>query len=663
MRRATAELLACLMVAVSAFGLVGPGPALATGSSGGVPASTTSPTPSLTPSLTAEITDMFNVPYGEWWDYRTAIYGDLPVGSTCFNKTSITDGVCSLPGVPQSALTNETYPYNNMYPWYADRKDIIVNAPYRLHFNGVDQPGSTLANPVILPVFNATQAAGSSLRVKWDMQYIDKLRQDTLNANCGAGVSTDGYIIESFINVTMDLQESKRVFGVGGTTPADAAAWWKTNVDPACFAEGALETKWAAFMQQQGGSSHVMGPYDVYNSFEWFYQPFMTAFTASVDPATGMTTVKIDHVSWATEVLLARWFYWGPNTNGGYLTWAANDPNFWHLGWMPWYLAWFEDFHFDTNIGALAQNLTLNTVMQYHLQAYANAGRDGIFHTATVQSTDDRAEWLWQPYLTDYVYGGTSSGFHTVSELDAYIGLTYLHANPGSIYYGTQYKYDFVPASWNLGPADTVTIRLPQKPVKFISPYSPLNSVTADLVRFDSKMGFNVSTPGLPAGSTVTDANQDSINDTITLVGPIIWGAPSKPLWGYPALEFGAQVPFFPGKADLVGRAAWPDHHHFDMSKFGNFQTFNGLVANLGTNPVDVAVVFTVRDSNGIVVGTVQTSTVTLQPGLSTVLTAQFKVKAGKYSVAALAFFDSTGDHILDAYGMKMKSFSYDVVP
>ena len=36
-------------------------------------------------SINYRFDDFFNVPYGEWWDYRFASYGDLPINSDCFN--------------------------------------------------------------------------------------------------------------------------------------------------------------------------------------------------------------------------------------------------------------------------------------------------------------------------------------------------------------------------------------------------------------------------------------------------------------------------------------------------------------------------------------------------------------------------------------------------
>ncbi|MFA5896057.1 MAG: hypothetical protein WC985_04050, partial [Thermoplasmata archaeon] len=626
----------------------------------------------LAPGLTTEIYDMFNVPWGEWWDYRTAVYGDTPLGADCFSFDSIPGGagspnpagtgVCDVPPTGYSGETWDTYPYSDVYPWYGNRQSIAIYAPYRMRMTGIDQPGSTLAQPVILPVFNSAADAGTTLSVNWDMQYLNTARVNELNGVC-ASIYQDGFLIESFITATMDLQESKRLFGVVATTDAEAQSWWDANVNPDCFLKGTIETKWQDFMIGQGGVAGAMGTYDVFNSFEWYYQPFMSAFSAVVDPATHLTTVKIDHVAWGTEVLLARWFHWGPNS---YLQYAETYPQN-YAGWWKWYLAWFEDLHFSTNIGSAAQSFTLSTAMNYQLQAYANPGPDRVYHTGTVSSTDDFAEWLWQPFLTDYAYGGTASVKHTVSELDPYATYTYNHGTPCSVFYGTNFQYEFVPAEWDLGSADTVTVRAPLSPVDFVDVYSPLTSDASTCATFSASMGFYKSTPALPAGSSATDSNGDSILDTVTLVGLIDWGAPAQPLWGYPALEFTAQVPPPPElrKADLIGRSAWPERHHFVLSKDADgVQSLYAKVGNLGNIEVSAAVIFEIRDSTGALVATIHTATVKIGIALSVVIVDGWTSPVpGKYSVTAVVHYDADGGGTLDTFGLKVKSFSFAVVP
>ncbi len=69
----------------------------------------------------------------------------------------------------------------------------------------------------------------------------------------------DGYIAVSSINITMDLQESKRLFGVTGSTPAEAQSWWENNTSPECFLRGPAENALHLWFVEQGGSAVTMG--------------------------------------------------------------------------------------------------------------------------------------------------------------------------------------------------------------------------------------------------------------------------------------------------------------------------------------------------------------------------------------------------------------------
>jgi hypothetical protein len=53
--------------------------------------------------------DFFNVPPGEYFDIRSAAYGERPIGAECFTASAITNGICtpSDPTVPGLA----SYPY------------------------------------------------------------------------------------------------------------------------------------------------------------------------------------------------------------------------------------------------------------------------------------------------------------------------------------------------------------------------------------------------------------------------------------------------------------------------------------------------------------------------------------------------------------------------
>ena len=148
---------------------------------------------------------------------------------------------------------------------------------------------------------------------------------------------------------------------------------------------------------------------------------------------------------------------------------------------------------------------------------------------------------------------------------------------------------------------------------------------------------------------TVTDdeAATDTATDMIIVVPP-----PPPPIY----------------LANLVRKSAWPEHHHFDVSKDedGN-QTLFGKVRNLGTATTAVKVAFTIQDQDGTWSTTVETDTATIVPGeiidVSYNLDPETELPAipGKYYVSAQCYYeDETYAWVL---GEKIKSFSFAVVP
>src|SRR3989475_133794 len=267
---------------------------------------------------------------------RTTIgtYGDIPPDANCFNATSGTQLVSGRPlcatNANPSLPASETYPYTNWYPlpgnvhWNNPGNDPLVYAPYRFNATAVGASGYNLTEPAYLPVRNYAAPIGQQLKINWYLQYLDSPTDQALRSQgCGVYDSTlasagfDGFVLWSRVNVTTDLAESKRIFGIPlNYTAGNAQSWWNANTKAGYANFGALET-W--FGVNTGGNpadggwfaKEGNGKYDVYSSFQYAYTPFCTEIVGQVDPSTGVTHVYISHVAWATEVLLARWFYWG----------------------------------------------------------------------------------------------------------------------------------------------------------------------------------------------------------------------------------------------------------------------------------------------------------------------------------------------------------------
>ena len=415
------------------------------------------------PTLSYRYHDFFNVPYGEWWDYRFTKYGDLAMNAECFNATSIVDIVCR----PSNASVPDyiTYPFTNWYPLPGNLapgavdNNPMIYAPYRFDVAASYIPGYNVSQPVFLPVFNYAAAPSGSLTFDWRMQYLDRAAaRASDNRGCPRLVNqNDGFLAQSFVTLTMDLQESKRLFKVQANTPAEAQSWWNANIDITCAGHGPVEAAIDSWFYDLGNLK-----YDVVNSFEYPYTTFFTIVTASVDPGTGRTTVNIEHVAWGTEVLLARWFYWGNTSySANYLDSTKRR------GWWGMELSWFEDFRFQGSLTNGWTNFTLSSVMQYHFQLNALPGPNGIY-----DRTDDVPYWTWGPVLSDYTNDFTPT--HLLSELDRYPDppYSYVHSTPGSpsTYYGQAKEYDYVPITWDLAAGESWDFQFPTGNVPFFDP-------------------------------------------------------------------------------------------------------------------------------------------------------------------------------------------------
>lgn len=128
---------------------------------------------------------------------------------------------------------------------------------------------------------------------------------------------------------------------------------------------------------------------------------------------------------------------------------------------------------------------------------------------------------------------------------------------------------------------------------------------------------------------------------------------------------------FFEGAAtaNLVRRSAWPEHHHFVVSKDEDFdgvyanQTLNAKVKNLATIDLYAYATFEIVRGDGFV-ATVITDTVLVIPDTIVELTGDFTLNgtdAGKYAVTTKVMYSYSGSYYTQ--GAKMKGFSFAVVP
>jgi hypothetical protein len=460
--------------------------------------------------------DFFNVEPAEHWDARHANYDEHPIGAECFTAVGITNGECvaNKPGVPDLP----SYPYT-YYSYNA------VFASHRVDVTGVEVPGYTLDTPVFLPVFNSGEAAGNLLEIEWAADFIDNAVGDQLAAmNCTNQGIAEGYATRLTITVTMDLQESRRLFGVDAADAAAAQAWWNSGIHSNCNVMGSIEQDIYDWFEAMGGNLGTPGKYDIMNAYEWYLEQFYVQMTATVDP-DGTTHVTIDGASWGGTNLINRMFYWG---DASYLDNYLNSPA--AAGWAgyePW--AWFEDMTYTATYTATHTDFQFDAVVPYSLELFAEPGPDG-----NLDQVDDFAVWKWSPILHDS-YNDLLG--HNKSELDRYTGAaaSELEKSPGSSNYGSMVARQNVPITWDLAAGETWTFEFPTGDVVFYDPnLTPIGAdpedeyvaIVAPLALYETK----------PAAY----GSFNSGTNTWTVTGPSATGGPDGSPGNYALEGWGA---------------------------------------------------------------------------------------------------------------------------
>lgn len=518
--------LGIVVILSLSFGLASPG--------SGAKAATEIPASEVTPALSFTFYDFFNVAYGEWWDLRAAFYGDVPINANCFTAAAIADGLClpSDPSLPAVA----SYPYTNWFwqtgslPWSDPSNNPSIYAPYRMRVVGSAVPGYDLSQPVFLPVMNYVQAPGTRLEFNWQMNYLD-LAAARAEAALGCPINInamDGFFAQSNVQLTMDLQESRRVFGVVATDAASAQQWWDANTNPDCALQGGAENNLEGWFSAMGGTPTAVGKYDIPSAFFWYYQPFYTQMSATVD-ADGTTHLAIDHVAWGTEVLLARMFYWGNTSYAQNYLDSTRAKGF--LGMEPTSM---EQLSFAGNLGASTFDFTLGAAVEYHFRHWALPGPNGVY-----DRTDDNPYWTWGPVLADLT--DDFSPAHTISELDRYVPpvqptvLTYPHSTVGSYNYGTALPYEYVPVRWDLAAGLSWHFQFPTGNVVLYDPNrTPIPSnPRGGFVAVSSPLALLSTRPAMYGSWDATGATWD-------VVGPALTGGPDGSPGSYALQSWGA---------------------------------------------------------------------------------------------------------------------------
>lgn len=458
-------------------------------------------------------------PYQNYWTLRYRTYGDV--------------------------IQLNQVPCTDYYPWILYKNFPSTNPSwlyslYRLDAQVTNNLGYSVNDPVMLPVFNPAEppAANSFIYENLTFDYLNSAditfwnnypTSDNptwpVNTKYGDGF---GYLVRG--NITMDLQESKRIFGVVASTAAEAQSWWYANTKFGGQNFGPVETKTAIWLDQEGN-----GKYDIWNGFQWYYEADITDLNATVAP-DGTTTIRVFWDGWGYDTLMARWFYWGSQNYSK----AVNAPygQYAPLGWMPFETCWCENATINAKI-TRGLDLNFGATSEYWWGAVGNPGPDGILNT-----TDDLAGWSFAPSLMDYVpragSGLIGASAYPNSELRWYEPYTSFVSSPGSYAYGQRFEYMVVPNRWNMSLGNTLTLVLPRWKVPFADPVrSYWDSVRniGNYTYFYSTLTLRSVTPG--TGYWLWDPRGKVLS--VAAPAGFSWGPNTLPLSSSPTIEFGPE--------------------------------------------------------------------------------------------------------------------------
>ena len=289
------------------------------------------------------IYDMFEQPWGEWWQYRTEVY-----------MSSVT-------------LSNQPGAYTMVYNPDATGQQGIIMAPYRWNVTATGISAIDVNDPAVMPVFGpAVGGASVHLDIYWEYLYQDwwdSYWLPTWSANSGwtEGMDmlmywqqSDSYYVGVVYEARMNRQAAETWLNM--PQAADPLAWWAANSE-------VYKADWLDWIDRQGNVE-----FDIYPGYEWPYTDLGTVMDLQVEGDD--IVLSIGHVNWGYEVLITRWM-----TDRAV---CSHEP-------------YMEDFQLSAQLGEGLSDLTYDAVAQYNM------------HAVKANQTESDAAWVWEPQNIDYV--------------------------------------------------------------------------------------------------------------------------------------------------------------------------------------------------------------------------------------------------------------------
>ena len=208
--------------------------------------------------------DLFNVPTGEWWDVRYAIYGS------------------------EEPLTN-AYPY-----LFRVERGVPGDFEYMTSMR-LDVSAQNLSEinmdsrPQFLPLLGSERGGNAS--INWYMQYLTSAEVASHPGNLSSW--NDGWMNQLNGTVVLDLQAAKAVMNLTDTDLEDFSGWWANN-------SASFQGNYIDWLDYEGNDR-----LDIYPAYEWPWDPLY--FSIEAEKVGETVVLTYDIVSWGGEILMARW--------------------------------------------------------------------------------------------------------------------------------------------------------------------------------------------------------------------------------------------------------------------------------------------------------------------------------------------------------------------
>ena len=363
-------------------------------------------------SLTYTIYDMFEEPWGEWWDKRP--YGLWDTDRLLTDTAGEVTMLSSVWGLPMSTSDDQG----------------IIYAPYRYNVTGTNLPNIDVHTPTFMPVLGSgpNPEAEASLDIRfqygyqelWDNYWVPTWgdHDDWADWEDLLSYWDDGWYVYTVYTVDMNHEAAEEWLGVGATDDPDD--WWTVNEDAYVLA-------WDSWVLEQGNEV-----YDIFCGYEWPYTILSTTMmrlTGDMDAVH----MEIAHVSWGFEALMTRWL-------------CATEISV-HQTYM-------EDFSMSLDLREADFDVDMDAVCQYSLHC--------VKQDSAVPGDGALCAWAWEPIGLDYI----PSVYVHSSAYDPYApdlgGVTYHSWNCGDPNYDTEIGYEVTPWAMSLPSYAKLVFELPQ---------------------------------------------------------------------------------------------------------------------------------------------------------------------------------------------------------